>query len=415
MNRTKSMLTVTAIVVAAAGFTKPLCAPKQYKIIDLGTLGGGTIEESYSQGVNDRGQVVGASYTLGEGNATFLHAFLWQDGVMSDLGTLGGPTSYATGINARGQVVGYNDDGLGERHVFFWQRGTMTDLGGAPYCGRSGACFLGLNDRGQVVGSRNTPSGAPPYHAFFWQNGTSVDLGTLGGDSTLPRGINEHGQVVGVSTTGSGESHVFLWQDGTMTDLGLPPGTGLPRVAGINDRGQVLVNGFDSSFDGYRVFLWQDGTWTALTTGETYGSNASGAAINDRGQVLGVSATAAGEPHVFLWQSGAMTDLGTFGTRVSLLLNDRGQVVVTTAESVPPDGHDLFHVYVWQEGAVTELETLGGSTTQAYSLDNRGDVAGFYSTASGERHACLWEPPKGGDRGHGDDRDHDDHHEHHTR
>ena len=37
-------------------------------------------------------------------------------------------------------------------------------------------------------------------------------------------------------------------------------------------------------------------------------------AINEpRGQVVGISNTAAGEGHAFLWQKGVMTDLGTLG------------------------------------------------------------------------------------------------------
>src|SRR5205809_995323 len=67
-------------------------------LVDLGTLGG-----AYSQafGINDGGQIVGASDTTGGAN----RAFLWQGGLMTDLGTLGGRDSAAYGINAQGQVV----------------------------------------------------------------------------------------------------------------------------------------------------------------------------------------------------------------------------------------------------------------------------------------------------------------------
>ena len=65
-----------------------------------------------------------------------MHAFLWQNGTMTDLGTLGGTcpvplcvTVQAVTINRKGQVAGRSVTALGEEHAFFWEDGTMTDLG----------------------------------------------------------------------------------------------------------------------------------------------------------------------------------------------------------------------------------------------------------------------------------------------
>ena len=66
---------------------------------DLGTLGGAT---SLAFGHNDRGQIVGRSRTAnGE-----QHAFVYDQGVMQDFGTLGGDLSTARAINSQGWIVG---------------------------------------------------------------------------------------------------------------------------------------------------------------------------------------------------------------------------------------------------------------------------------------------------------------------
>src|SRR6266550_3898088 len=131
-------------------------------LTDLGTLAGGS--GSAASGVNDRGQVVGCSYTsfCDPANGT---AFLWTPdvpngttGSMIELGTLpGGSGSEASGINNGGQVVGASADADGTAHAFLWTpgapngaTGTMTDLGSLP--GGSAGRAFGINDRGQVVG-----------------------------------------------------------------------------------------------------------------------------------------------------------------------------------------------------------------------------------------------------------------------
>ncbi|HET6837364.1 MAG TPA: hypothetical protein VFH24_04925, partial [Gemmatimonadales bacterium] len=147
--------------------------------------------------VNDAGQIVG--HFNG-------HPFLWQNGVMQDLGTLGGVFGEAQAINASGDIVGGADLGNQRSHAFLWRNGRMNDLG---TLGGLSSYAQDINDDGQVVGHSAIATGE--FHAFVWQDGVMTDLGTLGGDNDYAYGINQMGQVAGGSGLPDGSFHAVRW------------------------------------------------------------------------------------------------------------------------------------------------------------------------------------------------------------
>jgi probable HAF family extracellular repeat protein len=379
----------------------------RWVIRDLGVLPGRDRSEAVA--VNDRGQVVGYGYTTrSEWNGgirgygptqTDRMAFLWENGKLRALGTLGGKESSVISINGRGQVAGNaatgaKDDG-GEpiTHAFLWQSGKMTDLGSL---GNSYSFAAALNEQGQVVGSSGK--------GFLWENGAMRDLGNLGAVA-----INARGQVIGGSETdredGSIIDRAFFWENGKLSDLGsLCPPDGSPcdpytNAYALNERGQVV--GRSGEFPNH-AFLWQDGKMTDL--GTLGGFESEALSINDRGQVVGEAEAkdAAGDDfsHAFLWEGGRMRDLGTLDgySSVAVAINEKGQIIGSVTRTsgsdpgvyIPRGDFSEARAFVWEDGKMTDLATLGGRESGAVSINERNQIVGWATTRTGRKHAVLW-------------------------
>jgi len=162
-------------------------------MFDLGTLPGGSASQATA--INDRGDIVGYSAVNAYGPEfrERIQGFAWADGTMRTLGALycrcsfnvRYGTSRALAIANGGQIVGDSETDRGDSfmHAFLWQENAMRDLG-AVVGGGGRSQAAGINDINEVVGTLNG-------RAFLVRDGLSYELGVLPGhvssDARAPR------------------------------------------------------------------------------------------------------------------------------------------------------------------------------------------------------------------------------------
>jgi probable HAF family extracellular repeat protein len=307
-----------------------------------------------------------------------------------DLGTFGGPGSYfiftSSTLNNEGVATGTAD--------------TSTPDPYAPFC-FSPDCLV--------------------THTFRWQGDTLSDLGALPGvNGSLPNAINANGAIAGISengaidpATGFAEYEGVVWQDGQIINLGTFGGN-FSYAGDINDQGQVagfaLTTKPDSFFLGnlcfnnpfatqMLAFVWQGGALQNL--GTLGGPDSCAYWINQRGEVAGMSFTnstinpSTGFPttHPFVWNGRHMLDVGSLGGTLALgagvvPLNDRGEMVGFSNLA----GDAIFHPFHWTKSkGMEDLGTLGGNNGEANSINDAGMIVGKADLPGSKTHdAFLW-------------------------
>jgi uncharacterized membrane protein len=302
-------------------------------VVDLKTLGGPNSAVEWPV-ENDHGYISGISETshkdpLGESTSWSCHAFLpdngssgdtcvafvWHDGTMHALPTLGGNNGYGAGMNEGGEIAGWAETKMHDSTCVapqvlqflpaVWdavtrkvralptlrENGKRDPDGAATAVNREGD-VVGISGRCyQAVGSFTA------HHAVLWRDGRPIELQTIGGVSwNTPTAINDEGQIVGflnrrgkTDRQGNPDFISVIWTDPSEkpTKIGTLPGDQLSEPTSINNEGAVLGVSFPSS----DVYVWQDGMMTDLTklVAQSYPQLrlVSIGGINDRGEIAG--------------------------------------------------------------------------------------------------------------------------------
>jgi len=319
-------------------------AKLQYQVSNLPDFGG---TSSGGNSINDQSWVAGYS-RLPDRNR---HATLWRSGLLSDLGTLGGPNSSVTWNvkNTQGVIVGISQTADPEPLGESWSSAAFYST--PNNVGYINLGFVWEQSLGQMRGLPNFP----------------------GGNNGFATGANNLGQVVG-------------WAENGVHD-------------GACVSPQVLQ---------FRPAMWTLGPPDQIQDLPLIPGDTSGAAtaINDNGQIVGISGIcdqAVGRHtarHAVLWENGGVTDLGNLGAQwwnTPTAINQRGDVVGFDGDPAFVEG-DIVHAFMWtREDGIRHLKPLQGRSpkhvdSEAYGINQARQVVGISCDANFiDCRAVIWD------------------------
>ena len=314
---------------------------------DLHPGAGGNQRSSSAERVNDAGLIAGSGEILPNDYGEY--ATVWENGVARKVS----PGSYAfylppqaRAMNAAGDVLFWtssehmSEDG----HTSLWSNGNWQDLGLRVF-GNA------INNSGTIVGGYafSYYRGESVGHAFRWDNGVH-DLGGLSDTAFDAEAfdINNQGDIVGRSSRDGASywgSYPVMWHNDSIQQLADFTG----QAIDINNRGQILINRYAyTDFAG--AYLWDHGALIDL--GSLGGGQTNARALNDLGQIVGCSNAGAGVFQAFIWENGVMTDLGAGSSggdaSLAVAINERGDVLGRTG----PAGSVFRCDTGWQRGTL---------------------------------------------------------------
>ena len=207
----------------------------------------------YVGGMNDVGQVVGTMY-VGTSAADGIHsdvgwhgrshAIVWSGTKPTILGQLAGdwPNNGATGINNAGEVVGFTHNAAGPDRALLWHGTSPKAL--------PTECYFGpiINGPGLIACTTSTQD------VSVVDAGKVTILPQLGGDDSVPNGINDTALIVGSSATYSGETRAVVWKHDRIIDIA-PKGVPYSTANGINAQGHI-VGGAVTTNNSYYALYW---------------------------------------------------------------------------------------------------------------------------------------------------------------
>jgi probable HAF family extracellular repeat protein len=344
----------TKVLLAASFILAPL-ASSAAEMTDIGTLPGST--RSWWPRISGDGKVVYGT----SGNPERI--FRYKNGVISDMGSLGGIYTEVHGISYDGSIaVGMALDGSGNTKGFKIVNGVMTATDDYVLGG-------GISNDGLVVAGSRTLGvylGAIIQQAIKVENGVVTDLGNFGVNNSFAGAVSGDGKVI----VGTGNGQAFKYINGSIINLGTLGGT-WSEAHSVSYDGAIIVGDSDKGSNTKGAYKYANGVMTDI--GTLGGPSASAYAISQNGKVIvGESSTSiatVSTPHAFKYVDGVMTDLGTLGGTTSAATGVSANGLVIVGWSTIAGDTDQ-HAFIYNDFGMIDVPSWMESVTGAYTVNS---------------------------------------------
>ena len=296
-----------------------------------------------------------------------------------DLGTLGGPESFAYDINDLGQVVGGASDASGVTVPFVWTKTAgMACVGKMPSASKANGVAAAINKTGQIAGWAVNKDGS--IHPFRWTSKTGmVDLG----NAYMAWGINDAGTVVGETFTNN-HWMGFVWTaDKGIRTIGMLD-TRLSSGAYDMNSGNLVVGYSQDQFGKVTAVAWIGSQAIKFLYSSLF-SASTAYGVNGKNEIVGTGGT-----HAAIWDKYFYAkDLGTLksgGWTKLYDINDSSQAVGCCYVSARK------YAVTWTAKTKLQQLTVPTTFTdaEAWAINGSGQIVGVAWDKAGKRHAIMW-------------------------
>ena len=259
---------------------------------------------------------------------------------------------------------------------------------------------LGVNDAGDVVGVSSDAT--DNFGGFVRSGGMFTPIAVPGALFASPIDINNTGDIVGTFLDATGRMHGFLLRGGAFTTIDFP-GAGATALLGINDGSQIVGTfnvGPILDAVGRRGFLLSASTFTPIDVPGADVTSANG--INNAGQIVGTfGSLAEGVVHTFFLDEGRFSQIdvpGVASPPPGTAVSGPGTqgFGINTAAQIAGFFTDTagVHGFVLDEGRFTRIDVdlPGTGSTQVTGINDAGQLVGIFGDAAAPGHGFLATP-----------------------